>query len=277
MTRVTPDTIHDAIKALAPGDELVLADGIYLGPILLPNDKGGPSPEQPTTIRAENTHGAMIVGVKGSGDGLQIGVESLYPAGCHNVRVEGLQLAWSRRDGLRGYGSDCVVVNCWSHHNGLAVNVPEKGPTGQGIAWFGDQHRCLFLNNLVEANGSNLWDHGFYVYGWEHRFVGNTIRWNKGYGIHGYAKTTAFDYERNVVYGNGGAGLYATSRNGETKSIRVVDNISVANGTYGLVLIEGDAMPEVRGNVLIGNKQGHYATGGSCPLKTLPDLPEAMA
>ena len=268
----TPDTITADIARMEPGDELVLAPGNYLGPVTLPNRLAG-SAERLTTIRAAEPLKARIAGVRGVGDGLQIGTEAVYPEGCHWTIVRDLELAFSKRDGIRVYGSNVLIQDCWIHHNGIVNNPPDKIPTGQGASAFGDNHNVVFRTCRIEKNGGNGFSHGIYIYGWHHRIERCVIRDNAGYGVHGYALNTGLEVLGNQIYRNGGAGIYIKSRNGETAPNIVRGNIAVQNGTYGLVLIDGETVPEIEDNIFTENKLGPFAVGGTCPVRSVASMP----
>jgi len=262
----------------AGGDEIVLRPGLYLGPITIPNRLAG-TEAAPTVVRPETPGTVQIIGVRPPGDALRIGTDCVYPEGAHWVIVEDLELCWSKRDGLRGYGSHCIVRRCHIHHNGLREVAPGEGriavPVGQGVSWFGDQRNVRFEGNLIEYNGSSAWDHGFYCYGRDHVYARNTVRWNAGAGLNLYSVTAGFVVYRNLSYGNGTYGVYAVVAPGE--SLAVADNVLVANGRYGLAVI-GTATENVAlsGNLIVSNALGVAAGGDGFNPKVVTSMPASQ-
>jgi hypothetical protein len=107
-------SLDDAIRAASPGDNVLLAPGVYPGGLWI--ERSG-SPGRPITIRAERP-GTVVI--EGGGEGIDIG------GGAHDLVLQDLE--------VRNTGDNLVHVQDGAHDVTLrGLRVHDAGDDGDGI------------------------------------------------------------------------------------------------------------------------------------------------
>ncbi|MBR5175506.1 MAG: right-handed parallel beta-helix repeat-containing protein [Bacteroidales bacterium] len=107
-----PADLASAILHAAPGNEIVLPDGVYKGgPYYIPESSCG-EPSRPIILRAEHSGKAVI-----DGSGFGIKLPAMVLRGHHWI-VEGIVFRNAPSCGLFVCGSDNLIKACEASHNG---------------------------------------------------------------------------------------------------------------------------------------------------------------
>ena len=92
-------------------------------------------------------------------------ISGWYDKGTENIKVENLELLFTKNAGIRVVGgNNWVIENCVSHHNGATDESD-----GQGIQYEGENG--LFTKNILYENGQ----HGFYLSAFGNSPVTNNV------------------------------------------------------------------------------------------------------
>jgi hypothetical protein len=199
------------------GQTYTFSDGLYAPQQILYTASG--TETQPTVINCLNKWRAVFKGTKTYGEcGLLLGEFNniSQETGVNWVVVDGLQTTECGFSGIFIQGSNCIIRNCWSHHNTCVSGRP--GP-GYGAGSGFNSHRGgtaenplrwrnnIWEFNLAEYNGTTDYDHGFYCDGNNYTFRYNTSRFNSGGGFHTRIED-GWSFMGNLSYGNGHSGVY---------------------------------------------------------------------
>jgi hypothetical protein len=281
-------TIHKAAASVAPGDTVIIKDGVYSGGIKMrtPGSKA-----QPIVFRAEGK-GAVIDGSGSERDAFLIDGYDLNPewwkGGDMYVIVEGLTIQSAQRGGLRISCAHYVTVkNCVFANNGT-----------WGIFTDYSNHSVL-EGNECRYSGA---EHGIYVSNSSDYPVirGNICHHNYASGIQinadpampdGDGISTGALIEKNVVYENGrsgGAGInLASVRNSIIRNNLIYNNYAGGiaawadgngpdwgcknnriynntiffrrgEGRWAVSFKEGSSGNDVRNNILCGGAKGGF-------------------
>ncbi len=240
-------TLSRAVECLAPGDTLLIADGVYAGGVKIGVRS---TPGAPLVIRGQSLD-AII-------EGSPMGIDAIRIQDCSHVVMENLTVRKAGRAGTAIRYSDNVrVSDCLFTEN-------EKW----GIL-------TSFANDLIIENNETRYskvEHGIYHANSGDRFVirGNHVHHNNGNGIHlnGDPEIPGGDgvlneglVERNLIHHNGaagGAGINMT----HVQDIIVRNNL-LHHNRAGSVTIYQDTGTAEQGSkrVLVTGNTIHYAAG----------------
>lgn len=178
------DQLRQALATQPAGSEFVLADGRYVGELVIPKRISGTA-TRPTILRAANAWKAELDPAGGYGDGIQC------QGGLHDVVFRDLRITGAYCMGIRMTGTNHLTVD------GCRIELCY----GDGILASGTGH--VFQYNLIQRCGLTKWDHGIYCAGDRYTIANNVIRGNFGWGIHGYSGRTGVpSMTRSLVVGN---------------------------------------------------------------------------
>jgi parallel beta helix pectate lyase-like protein len=182
-------TIGKACSQVAPGDVIIVHEGVYREPVRL--EVSG-TKELPIVLKNyPNEHPVIETGLSPTDGGGKrsgpIGVLLMSRDGGEEpigwLKVEGMEIRHAH-DGVKFRNAhDIVICNCHIHDN-----------WNQGI--LGTGNRVLIDRNVIARNGNNRrrgFDHGIYGTGTAFVITNNVIRSNLGYGI----QVAAYGYEQN--------------------------------------------------------------------------------
>ena len=104
----------------------------------------------------------------------------------HNFRIISIRMEYNGSRGIHVVGSNHLVHNCNSYHNGTGISL-----SGNGF---------MVTNNVVGSNTSD----GIYCTGSGHSLIGNVVTDNGGYGfaISGACTSCPYLLDRNTAYHN---------------------------------------------------------------------------
>ena len=241
--------IRQALTLVGPGDNVLVADGTYLGFDM--NSKIG-APSSPISVRAAGTNAVVLVTTDRTDnrDTIHI-INSAY------VVIEGLRAFNANRAALRVEGGHHVTVrNCVFGNNA----------TWGLFTGFSDD--LLIENN--ECFGSAT-QHGIYVSNSGDRptLRGNRCHDNFGSGIQlnadvniqpGDGIITGALLENNILYSNGAGGGGAFNLDGVQDSV-IRNNLLFNNHASGIILFQIDGAEGPRGNRVYHNTIDMAADG----------------
>ena len=248
--RSTPwKTIQRALDAARAGDTVIVADGTYNERIFL-NHSG--TPGQDIILRAENQHGARVIGFIHGRDVSYITVEGFdvtNPNGglisqgivfysSHHISIRNNLARDSFGGGINFNQSDSILIegntvhgNAFFHpdaHSGISVYQPQR------MADSGAEYGVIIRNNISFGNANFVPNQNF--------ADGTVITDGNGIILDDYFNSqpsgngVVYDrrtlVENNLVYDNGGSGIHAFLSN----------DIDIRNNTSGgnvLVLDNG--------------------------------------
>ncbi len=240
-------TLGRAVECLAPGDTLLIANGVYAGGVVITLRS---SPEVPLVIRGQSLEAI----VEGSGDK----VDAIRIQECSYVILENLTVRKARRAGVSVRYSDHVrVADC----------LLTKNETWGIFTSFADD---LTIENN-ETSYSRV-QHGIYHSNSGDRFVirGNHVHHNYGNGIHlnGDPEIPGGDgvlneglVERNLVHHNGAGGGGAINMT-HVHDIIVRNNVLHHNRAGGITIYQDTGTFEQGSKrVLVTGNTIYYAPG----------------
>jgi len=215
-------TIGQATAVSAPGDTIIVADGIYNETVVPTSGTAG----NYITYRAANRWGAQIVGVQdygcfsfcgtGNGDSYNVNIP-----GQQYVAIDGFDLINPNTDGY-AYGvkvnqaNHITITNCRIHGcscNGIGANYSD---------YLDFEHNIVYdnaLNSVLGPSGISLWRTmpSDQAPGFHNIVSGNLVYFNRETGsnhtdgngiiIDSTSQDVGTVVENNVVYDNGGAGI----------------------------------------------------------------------
>lgn len=234
----TPDTWKEAYeRAAAPGDTVVLLDGLYETCLVL--GRAGRD-GAPITYRAARAGGAVARCVRIAPDARFVRLEglSVLDAPGHGVTIEGddivldgVTVARAKTHGIlfacRSRDEPCsdpprrnlvsAVDVGWSGNTGIKFDAGEDNRIvasrfhhshNNGFLENGDNVGVEVVNSEFDHNGVSWVAHGLYMKGRSGRLRRNRVHHNAGYGIHCWASCygtplAPYVIEENEVYENG--------------------------------------------------------------------------
>lgn len=216
-----PDNWRAVLAEMQPGDEMILADGVY-GAILLPTAFVA-TEQTPTIIRAANRGRAMI---------RPKAPEALNGVCSHDqlpptwLIVDGLDVSGASVDGIRFVGGKHVTIrNCRVHdnqNNGLALHRNADALV----------EGCTFDHNGNPIDPTQK--HGLYASGDRITVRNCIVDHNTGWGIHLWEYASACVIVDNTCYANDGCGIV----------VQAVENAKPEDGNL------------IARNLLFGNRIG---------------------
>ncbi|MBA3831938.1 MAG: right-handed parallel beta-helix repeat-containing protein [Chthoniobacterales bacterium] len=250
-TRTSPfATITYAYTKVMAGDTILVRPGTYTdyqsGWGLHLSKSGTAS--APITVRSTKFHRATI---DASGTTFSRRPYGVSIDGSYNV-IDGFKISTSPGTGLRVDGDYNKVTNNEIFGSGLD---PTNGYNGSGIFEGSGGLGNTYVQNYVRDNGTDGFDHGFYLCGDNMTVVNNVIVRNSGAGIQvaGYDGVENIHIYNNTIAYSGTRGIVlwpAQEDGGTTIDYAQIDNNIIAfNGTDG---IDG-CNPAGTGNVVSNN------------------------
>jgi parallel beta-helix repeat protein len=208
-------TLARGVRVLTPGDTLYIKSGTY-PEALLDSIPSGTSWDSPVTVAAAPGQLVTLKPPAGTGFVLHFQGPQQY------ITIDGLVLDATNvtydavkitSGGGRGPAYHIRLIRCEIKH------APGQGVLVSGSA---DWNEFIALN--VHDNGSNKWDHGFYISTSHNVVEGSIIHHNTGYGVHVYSEDAKRRADRNMIRSNriysngfhGGAGIILGSGDGNT-------------------------------------------------------------
>ncbi len=239
-------SLKKGVSVLSPGDTLFVRNGTYLGSSSLSRIPNGNSWSAPVTIKAYPRENVVIT----AEPGLTV---LQFKIGSHHIIVDGFILdAVGGHDGIRS-GND-------SHHIRI-LNSEIKNTPNQGIVTNTGSSNLEFINLRVHDNGTNEFDHGFYLSTGHHLVKNCEIYRNQGKGVQIFSQSgQAPSYNLiigNLIHENGqsgrGAGIIVAGK-GTTEN-RIINN--VVWGEVGQGIVELDASnTKIYNNTVYACKRG---------------------
>jgi parallel beta-helix repeat protein len=234
--------IRAALKIVAPGDTVLIADGTYQGFDAI--DLGSPS--SPITLRATGKNAVILP----TTDRRNNDVNNIFISGCTNFIIDGLRTFKATSAGMRILLSPHVTVR-----NGV----------------FGDNQKWGIITShspdlLIENNecfGSRI-EHGIYVANSADRPIvrGNLLHDNSGSGLRangdiaqgGDGIISGALFENNIIYNNGTGinGGAAINLDGLQDSI-IRNNLLYNNHASGIALFKGCGAEGPKGMRILHN------------------------
>ncbi len=250
-TRASPfATITYAYAHVVAGDTILVRPGTYTdyqsGWGLHLSKSGTAS--APITVRSTKFHGAII---DASGTTFSRRPYGVTIDGSYNV-IDGFKISTSPGAGLRVDGDYNQITKNEIYRSGLD---PTNGYNGSGIFEGSEGLGNTYAQNYVRDNGTDGFDHGFYLCGDNTTVINNIIVRNAGAGIQiaGYDGVENIHIYNNTIASSGTRGIVlwpAQEDGGTTIDYAQIDNNIIAfNGTDG---IDG-CNPAGTGNVVSNN------------------------
>lgn len=310
-------TITKAINTYTQGDEIVLKNGMYTEQI---------SPKTKTKIRAQNRGAAQIVVPSSVSnavvvsnknnieiDGLDISganINGVDGSECYKIKIAYCNVHDCKENGISFANSEWITIeynevwNCAQRgaHSGISILLPKNISGDTTTGGFRNIIRFNKVHDCITTSGSHTDGNGIIC----DRFYPQSDDRDRNDNVPNYPFTTLV--ERNLCYGNGGAGIRSTwsgkitfrkntaynnnldrvattTWRAELHNMWSFDNIwedNIGFAVFSDVLGFGNHMAskyianpsavglQMRGNILFNSAQSNKAVGGTTGAPTPP-------
>ncbi len=238
------DDLHAAIAGLLPGDQLLLAGGIYAFNSRFKITAVG-LPERPIVIRAKDGEDALIEMTTGAKNILEIQdsryleIHNLrFRGGSHGIRLMNSDFITIQDCEIYETGDVAISANSGGTYEGLIIrgnHIHDTNGTGEGMYLGCNNDACRVMNSLIEYN---------YI----HHTNGPTVE--QGDGIELKEGSAGNVIRHNVIHDTNYPGIitYSTSGNGPAN---IIEGNLIWNSNDNAIQSAADSI--IRNNIVLGS------------------------